>query len=154
MAYSEDDLAVFTVLGKAELHGTAYFELHAGELPEPFACWLEESIFIRDAGFDFLVECFCRANKKFDYFAFEPFDASQIDKLVDELTLFLETLSPGCSRDVVFSQYSSLFTQSIWEEVGTDNIRVALAAATRHILEFANKHEKRESLSGFLGCDA
>jgi len=57
MGYATHDLDVFRLLrSKEQLEGTAYFELHPGELPEPFACWLEGSLFLKDAGFDFFVK--------------------------------------------------------------------------------------------------
>jgi len=137
MTYSKEALSLFAILrDTTALDGTAYFELHPGEIPEPFACWLEGSIFIRDAGFDFLVECFCRANPKFDYFAFERFDLAQLDNVSAELSAFLSMLVPGCQREAVFANYGSLFSREIWKDVPTEPLRDALSGATASVLEF------------------
>ena len=130
MGYAKQDLDVFRLLrDKEQLDGTSYFELHAGELPEPFACWLEGSLFVRDAGFDFFVECFHVANPKWDYFAFEPFDAVQVDALLADIGTFAASLTDGCSHDAVFARYSSLFKSDIWTDVETDMLRGAVAEA-------------------------
>jgi hypothetical protein len=140
MAYSDCDLALFAILRRtSDLDGTAYFELHPGEVPEPFACWLEGSIFIRDAGFDFVADCFARANSKFDYFAFERFDAAQLETLSGELGSFLQVLEPGCQRDTVFARYESLFSREVWKDVATDPLREAVSRATVSILEFVQQ---------------
>ena len=129
---------MFAILrDRKALDGTAYFELHPDEIPEPFACWLEGSIFIRDAGFDFLVGCFSRANPKFDYFEFERFDSAQLGALSLELNAFLQTLVPGCQREVVFANYESLFSRDIWKEVDTEVLRGAVSRATSDIRDFA-----------------
>jgi hypothetical protein len=137
MGYVRADLTVFRLLrSKNELEGTAYFELHPGEPPEPFACWLDGSAFMQDAGFDFFVGCFERANARFDYFAFEPFDEAAILCLEADLVRLTSTLKPGCAREEVFSRYSSLFSQSIWDEVPTEELRAAVATASSEIHTF------------------
>src|SRR5262245_43958234 len=114
MEYGPKDLGVFNGIHyKERLEGTSYFELHPGELPEPLACWLPGSLFIKDAAFDLLVTCVEHANPKFDYFGFERFDSQQVEALVEELSMFVSELVPGCNRDVVFSRYNSLFKHSI-----------------------------------------
>ncbi len=140
MGYGPDDLGMFVNLrDKVLLEGTAYFELHPGELPEPFACWLDGSLFVKDAAFDFSVTCFERANPKFDYFAFECFERVQIDVLLRELSTFTSDLVPGCSRDVVFSRYSSLFKPSIWDGVATEKLRAAVLRATDEMTSFIDR---------------
>src|SRR5947199_1057009 len=82
MSYSSDDLSVFNLLRDArELEGTAYFELHPHDLPEQHGCWLEGSLFVQDAGFDFFTGCCHRVHPEFDYFAFVRFDRAQIQAL-------------------------------------------------------------------------
>ena len=130
MSYTNEDLDAFQLLrAKEQLNGTAYFELHPGEPPEPFACWLDGSLFIKDAGFDFFVECFYAAHEAFDYFAFERFDASQIDALIRHLSVFTAELTVGCGREVVFTKYNSLFSRRIWDSVETEALRSAVAEA-------------------------
>ena len=137
MGYVTEDLGVFRLLrSKNELDGTAYFELYPGEPPEPFACWLDGSAFMKDAGFDFFVGCFERANARFDYFAFEPFDQDAILRLEADLSRLSSRLNPGCSREEVFSCYSSLFSQSIWDEVTTEELRTAVSNAASEIHKF------------------
>ncbi len=128
--YTNQDLEVLGLLhDKEHLDGTAYFELHPGELPEPYACWLDGSLFMRDAGFDFFVECFQAANPKWDYFESEPFDAAQLGLLIENIGTFAATLSNGCDRDAVFARYGSPFGKEMWAEVETDLLRRAVLEA-------------------------
>lgn len=152
MGYSEGDLDVFAILLSSEnCEGTAYFELHPGDLPQPFACWLDGSIFIRDAGFDFMVDCFSRANPKFDYFAFERFDLAQIEALCLELNAFLQTLVPGCQRDELFARYKSICSRDIWIDVATEPLRVAVSRAVAGILEFVQQTHAEQKALWVLG---
>ena len=148
MTYSEDDLDLFAIVrDKQDLDGTAYFELHPGEVPEPIDFWLEGSIFIRDAGFDFVVHCFSRANPKFDYFASERFSSAHLDALSLELNAFLQTLQPGCPRDAVFATYESIWSRDIWKEVGTEPLRDAVSRMTAGIRDFVERsREERRPL--------
>lgn len=131
---------VFAALhDKDRLEGTSYFELHPGELPEPFACWLPGSLFMKDAGFDFFVACFERANPRFDYFAFIKFDPTQVQVLLDQFSGFVAELTTGCSRDVVFSRYNSLFRAEIWDEVGTEELRSAVLLAAEGMATFVRE---------------
>jgi hypothetical protein len=144
MGYTPQDLDVFLALRDQEqLKGTAYFELHPGDLPEPFACWLPGSLFMKDAGFDFFVACFERANPSFNYFAFEKFEASQIAALLDHLLGFVVELTLERSRDVVFSRYNSVFTADIWDGVGTQELRAAVLVGAQELAAFI-----RESCPG------
>jgi len=152
MAYSEEDLGLFAILRDSRhLDGTAYFELHPGEIPEQFTCWLQESIFIRDAGFDFLVECFCRANPRFDYFEFVRFDLSQLEGLSAELSAFLKTLASGCRRDIVFTNYQSLFSRELWKNVPTESLPEAVSQATARLLEFVQQTRAEQKPLWVLG---
>jgi hypothetical protein len=108
-------------------------------MPEPFSCWLTGSLFVRDAASDFLVECFSRANPKFDYFTFERFDQVHLHALATELTRFLQTLVPVVSpREAILSTYASLFSRSIWQDVPNESLRIALVGNDqRHRLRSA-----------------
>jgi hypothetical protein len=137
MGYLASDLGVLSIIRDPKrLEGTSYFELHPGEPPEPYACWLPGSVFVRDAGFDFFVECFEKANPAFDYFAFERFDSAQQRVLVEQLDQFIEQLQPGCARGAVFGRYSSLFKQDIWDAVNTEALREAVRQAAQELREF------------------
>jgi hypothetical protein len=152
MGYRPEDIDLFALIrDKTRLEGTAYFELHAGELPEPEACWLEGSLFIRDAAFDFFVECFHRSNPGFDYFAFERFEPPQIELLIEELSLLLSELAPRCSRDVVFSRYNSLFDRKIWDGVDTEALRSAVVSASEGILTFTRQARSDNRCMWVLG---
>jgi hypothetical protein len=71
MPYTTEDLSVFDCLkDRSCLQGTNYFEFHAGKRPSDHDCWMDGSLFIRDAGFDFLAELFYQTVPGFDYFAF------------------------------------------------------------------------------------
>ena len=153
MGYRSKDIDLFAVIrDKTRLEGTAYFELHAGELPEPTACWLEGSLFIRDAAFDFFVECFHRSNPAFDYFGFERFDPQQIELLLEELFSLVSELTPGSSREVVFSRYNSLlFDRQIWDAVDTEALRSAVVSAIEGISIFIHQARSEKRCMWVLG---
>ena len=152
MGYAKQDLDVFRLLrDKEQLDGTAYFELHHGELPEPFACWLDGSLFVRDAGFDFFVECFHRANPKWDYFSFEPFDTAQVDVLSADMGTFAAGLTAGCGRDAVFARYNSLFKRDIWTDVDTDMLRGAVLEAASGLQAWLREVQRSGKVLWALG---
>ena len=152
MGYTSENLDVFILQqDKNRLEGTAYFELHPGELPEPLACWLPGSAFVRDAAFEFLVACFERANPNFNYFAFERFDTEQVDRLIRELVDLVQELAPGCSRDTVFSRYNSLFKKEIWDGVDTELLRTAVAKNAEEVAEFVRSSRLENPCLWVLG---
>ncbi|MGL4233117.1 MAG: hypothetical protein ACRDAM_19445 [Casimicrobium sp.] len=133
MSYSLEHLSLFEPLADPNSRdGTAYFELHPRELPEPHACWLEGSFFLRDAAFDFFAECFHSADESFDYFSFQRFGERDIDRLLAALQEFLQELESQRTREVAFSRYASLFTVDIWSDVDT-------AALAHAVLDCGNK---------------
>jgi hypothetical protein len=137
MNYTLDDLDAFTLLvDKGKLEGTAYFELHPRELQEGLEFWLEGSLFVRDACFDFFARCFERANPFFDYFDFVQFDAAQIGALTSELSAFVETLSLSTSREAVFASYNPIWGKDIWDDIDTERLRRVVAGAGAGIAEF------------------
>lgn len=125
---------------KAKLEGTCYFEFHPRELPAKTACWLDGSVFISDAGFDFFVRCFERASPNFDYFSFVRFGRSEIERLLSELSEFCTALTPGCSRELLFSR--GHFTAESWSGVETESLRLALVAAASGIRDFVQTATK------------
>ena len=152
MGYTSKDLDVFILQrDKDRLKGTAYFELHPGELPEPHACWLPGSAFVRDAAFDFLVVCFERANPGFDYFSFERFGGEHLDRLVVELVDFANSLTVGCSRETVFSKYNSIFEKDVWTQVDTELLRAAVARIAEEVTEFSRNSRLESSCLWVLG---
>jgi hypothetical protein len=106
---------------------------------------------VRDAAFDFLVTCFERANPEFDYFAFERFDTEQVKRLVRELVDFAGDLTPGCSRDIVFSRYNSLFRREIWDGVETEPLRTAVAKCAKEVAEFVQNSPSENQCLWVLG---
>jgi hypothetical protein len=137
MPYTVDDLSFFEPLrDTSPLEGTAHFELGAGSPPEPFACWLDNSLFVRDAAFDFFGEVFQAANEAFDYFAFERFYAGQVAALIQHLSAFIDGLTPECPREVVFGQYNSLFDQGVWRGVESEPLRRAVVSAGQGVVSF------------------
>ncbi|MBW8873966.1 MAG: hypothetical protein JF614_03310 [Acidobacteria bacterium] len=152
MSYSSDDLSVFNLLHDVhELEGTAYFELHPHDLPEQHGCWLEGSLFVQDAGFDFFTGCCHRVHPEFDYFAFVRFDRAQVHALGAELSSFVAELVPGASRETVFSRYTSIFGKEIWKDVDTDRLRLAVAAAGAGIRSFIETSTKESGCLWVLG---
>src|SRR6185503_1763175 len=120
MSYSTEDLVVFEpLLDPSARNGTSYFEFHPRELPKTNACWLPGSLFLRDAAFDFFVECFQRASASFDYFSFVRFGSNEIRRLIEELTIYLDSLKSAPTREQLFANYASIFTDDIWSGVPT-----------------------------------
>jgi hypothetical protein len=153
LTYRASDLGLFTLLRDPTLReGTAYFEFHPAELPEPFACWLEGSIFMRDAAFDFFAECFHSATSGFDYFSFQRFDQGDISRLLLELDTFLSTIESKIpTREVLFAKYASLFTKDIWSELDTSILAPAVAVAGRELRGYIAERTKDSKCLWVLG---
>lgn len=150
--YTSEDLDAFRLLhDKEHLDGTAYFELHPGELPEPYACWLDGSLFVRDAGFDFFVGCFHAANSKWDYFESEPFDTAQSRVLAQEIGAFAATLTTGSGRDAIFARYGSPFGRDMWAEVDTDMLRGAVQEAASGLEDWIRNVQRSGEVLWVLG---
>ena len=152
MSYTESELDVFDVLpGTAPREGTAYIELHAGELPQEFACWLPDSVVVRDAGFDFVTECFYKSHPGYDYYAFVRFDTSKIAALRSELETLLKSLVPDAERDTLFARYASIYSRDIWDEVPTEPLRLAICREIRGLLEYLEHSENTCGVAWVLG---
>lgn len=127
MGYTLADLDVFVPLTVEDPRdGTAYIELHPRERASDHECWLEGSMLVRDAAFDFFVECFHAADPDFDYFAFQRLCAVDIQRLATNLQTFLSGLSSGVDRTFLFSNYNSLFGTEIWDELETSTLAPAV----------------------------
>ena len=123
MPYSVHDLSVFDCIrDRSSSEGSDYFEFHAGKRPSDHACWLDGSLFLRDAGFDFIAELFYQTVPDFDYFSFVEVPDQFIEVVVTRLHDFSQSLSGDVSREDVFRYYSSLFTADIWAEVSAPSI--------------------------------
>jgi hypothetical protein len=137
MSYTKDDLVLFEpVFDASQRDGTAYFEFHQAELPEENACWLPGSLLLRDAAFDFFVECFYRASKTFDYFSFVRFGTEEISSVVDDLNAYVGVLERDPSRDELFANYGSMFSADIWSEVPTGELTDAVHRTGISLNEF------------------
>jgi hypothetical protein len=137
MSYAQEDLTAFVpLLNPAEREGTSYFEFHPRELPAEYACWLEGSLLLRDAAFDFFAECFHTASESFDYFAFERFRQPEIDKLLSALDSFLSQLDGTPTREQVFACYASLFSQDIWGDIDTQDLATSVRACGETLRAF------------------
>lgn len=127
MGYGINDLALFQPLaGDDDRDGSSYFELHPKELPSSHACWLPESLLIRDAAFDFFAECFHTANPAFDYFSITRFGEKEIERLTDELDRCRLDLRTSPSRERLFSRYASLFPCEIWSQFDAQDLAAAV----------------------------
>ena len=135
------DVDVFTpLILPAELEGTNYFELHAGEIAGPQRCWIPGSLCVRDSGFDFMCECFHAASTDFDYFEFVRFGPKEVDLLISEIQKFETDLLGSKSREVLFSRYASIYGTTIWKEVPEKAIAgplLSLLAAVRNYAQGA-----------------
>jgi hypothetical protein len=139
MPYTTEDLSVFDCSrDRSRLQGTSYFEFHAGERPSDHACWLDGSLFIRDAGFDFFAELFYQTVPGFDYFSFVEVEPQAIGAVVRGLDEFSRRISSSSSREAVFSYYSSLFSADIWAEVPASDIAPRLRRACDGIREYCH----------------
>ena len=140
MSFSEGDLHLLDlVFDLKSLKGTAYFELHPGDLPSKSPVWLPGSLFMRDLGFDFFVQCFAEANPAFDYFGFERFDPGQVARLTATLSAFAAGLQRGATRETVFSFFNPMLPPSSWDTVNTESLREALRSSAAGILGFLHE---------------
>jgi len=138
--YKTEDLSHFDlIVDLSSLDGTSYFEFHPKELPHEHTSWNEGSLFIRDAGFDFFSKCFELANPAFDYFAFERFNQTHIDKLLEELSAYSLELQTSSSREVLFSRYAGLFNKDIWNDVDTNDLKTRVLDASKGIQKFVQQ---------------
>jgi hypothetical protein len=152
MGYTTEDLIVFEPLfDPSALNGTSYFEFHPGELPKTSACWMPGSMFLRDAAFDFFVECFHSASESFDYFSFVRFGSSDISRLIYELTIYLDTLKDAPTREQLFVKYSSIFSDEIWSGVATQPLAEAVLSAGRTLRRFVRSKTKESACLWILG---
>jgi hypothetical protein len=152
MSYTADDLIVFEPLfDSSQRDGTAYFEFHPAELPEPNACWLSGSLLLRDAAFDFFAECFQRTKHSFDYFSFVRFGSRDIKRLIDELTIYITTLNGGPTRQQLFSNYASIFPEDIWSGVPTEPLADAVLNAGTILRRFVRSETKESACLWVLG---
>ena len=152
MSYSTDDLVIFeSLFDPAARDGTSYFEFHPKELPEINACWLSGSMFLRDAAFDFFVECFHSANQSFDYFSFVRFGSRDISRLINELTVYLDTLKSAPTREQLFARYASMFSDEIWCEVTTQPLAEAVLGVGNTMRRFVRSQTKESGCLWILG---
>jgi hypothetical protein len=153
MRYDLSDLAVFEPLLYPDRRiGTAYFEFHPTELPEEHACWLEGSMLLRDAAFDFFAECFHGASESFDYFAFVRFGPEEIRHLVSELDSFVARINVGePSRADVFARYASILTKDVWDGVPTGPLALAVVGAGVKLRDFVDVRTKESQCLWVLG---
>lgn len=134
-----------------EREGTSYFEFHPRELPTEHACWLPESMYLKDAAFDFYAECFHRADPDFDYFSFQRFDRRTIAVLSEELSIFTQSLNSTASRETLFSRYSSLFSTAIWSDVKTEYLVPRVRETGTALNKFIRDHTESSGCLWVLG---
>src|SRR5262249_51639756 len=147
-----DHLEIFnTSTKKSQLVGTDYFELHAGELPAEFACWLEGSLFIRAEGFNFFELCFVRAVPNFDYLDFIKAAPEHIPALRRELSSFLAEIATNQVRQTLFSRLLDYYPKDIWDAVSTEAIRKALSNCGDRIHDYVLDTERRGIVLNIMG---
>ena len=152
MGYTEDDLVLFEpVFDASQRQGTAYFEFHPAELPEPNAFWLPGSLLLRDAAFDFFAECFYRTRESFDYFSVVRLGSGDIKRLIDELTIYLTVLRAGPTREQLFSNYVSIVSADIWSAVPTQPLADAVLNAGRILRWFVRSETKETACLWVVG---
>ena len=152
MAYTTEDLILFEPMyDPSARNGTAYFELHPCELPKTNACWLPGSMFLRDAAFDFFVECFHSASESFDYFSFVRYGPRDISRLIDELNIYLDGLKTAPTREQLFAKYSSIFDDEIWSGVATQPLAEKVLNAGKAVRRFVRSRTKESGCLWILG---
>lgn len=152
MGYSMKDLIIFEPLYDPSMcKGTSYFEFHPKELPSSPSCWLPGSMFLRDAAFDFFVECFYDSKNSFDYFSFVRFGSNDIDGLIEELTIYLNILKASPTREQLFSKYSSIFNDEIWTDIPTEPLAKAVLNAGILLRRFIRSETKGSACLWVLG---
>jgi hypothetical protein len=78
--------------GTSKLEGTCYFEF-VKDSDKKKECWNEEAYYLTDEIFDFIYPLFKRAIERFDYYAFNKLNQSEIKRLLDELSKFEKNLN-------------------------------------------------------------
>ena len=136
---------------KSRLEGTNYVELHPREIPQQYACWLDGSAFIRDAGFDFFAECFYKTVPGFDYFSFTRVTGPHLVALGQEIRLFTSSCREVSDRRLLFSRYASLFSTNIWDEVPDELLRTSLIKAGGMIEDVRARAELTSGVLWVLG---
>jgi len=150
--YQTTDLCLLDVFSdKTRLEGTSYVEFHPRDLPAEFACWLDGSLFIRDAGFDFFAECFYKAIPGFDFFSFTKATGPGLVDLGVEIRSFIEACRCGEDRTSLFSRYSSLFSPDIWDDVPSGLLRASIINAGEVIESFRSRAESESGVLWILG---
>jgi len=150
--YQTTDLCLLDVFSdKTRLEGTSYVEFHPRELPGEFACWLDDSLFICDGGFDFFAECFYKAVPGFDFFSFTKATGPGLVDLGVEIRSFIELCRSGGDRSSLFSRYSSLFTSDIWDDVPSDLLRGSIIQAGEVIESFRSRAESESGVFWIIG---
>lgn len=115
-------------------------------------CWLEGSMFLRDAAFDFFAECFHSASDSFDYFSFVRFGPLEITRLIEELATFTGSLKCGTStREELFSRYASLVTKEIWADVPTKALTSAVVRTGEELGTFVRERTEETKCLWVLG---
>jgi hypothetical protein len=152
MQFDDERLSLFTpITDRALLKGTTYFELHQGELPRRNACWLEGSLFITDAAFNFFEGCFEKAINGFDYFSFNRVTPMEVEKLDEEVTHFLATLNGMKQRETIFSRNLWDNAFEIWRPVGTDVLQKAVLNCGKAIRDYVSETRRNRVALHVLG---
>jgi hypothetical protein len=130
---------------------TAYFELHPKELPTPDASWLPGSLFVKDAAFDFFAQCFAFANESFDYFAYQRYDATQIEALKVALDDYLKDIKYDTAHGQLFSRYASVVNRSAWDDVDPKALTASVYQCGQTIRAFVELHSRTSPCLWVLG---
>lgn len=108
-------------------------------------------MFLRDAAFDFFVECFHSASEAFDYFSFVRFGPRDISRLIDELSIYLDSLKTAPTREQLFAKYSSIFDDEIWSGVATQPLAEKVLNAGKELRRFVSSKTKESGCLWILG---
>jgi hypothetical protein len=152
MRYTTTDLVLFEPLfDLAQRESSSYFELHPKELSHPQACWVQGSLLLRDAAFDFFSGCFHAADKNFNDFGFQRFEQGHIQVLCQELSAFSQQLALNPTRDVLFSRYASMVNADIWSDISTEALAQAVLRCGEQMLDFIATNTRQSKCLWVLG---
>jgi hypothetical protein len=147
-----EDLSLFEPLSNPSARlDTHYFELHPKELPYPDACWLPESLFIKDTAFDFFALCFCMASDSFHYYSFQRFGEPEIAALVRELEIFLDDIKFNPSREQLFARFKSPFARDMWFDIETEILSQSVRECGEKMLVFIQETTQESNCLWILG---
>lgn len=145
-----DDFRLITL--PAELSGTCYFEICAGEFAGQPTSWNAGALVISDTGFDFFTGLFAQASSAFDYFGFTRFDREALDRLIAGFDEFLRHVASSTSHEQLLTGFSdSIRAPEFLGGITHPQLAAALTQAGVGIREYARRARDAHGVMWVLG---